>query len=239
MTSGENWLEKKFLESLMEKMHPKKETPPTFEGQYSDLAEAYANSKYENNPQQEDLNDFVGLLKSNCKVLDLGCGAGQDSKFMHEAGMEIVGIDISREMINAARKRNQGANIEFIVGDFVKNFFEDNFFDAVWCSTVFHHIPSNQNRMFIEKINRILKSGGILYISAGVGDKLQEKWTDAEWNISNKKIKTKMYNKIMKSDDFEKLISDSGFEIIKKTSNQDGDYLGIYARNNKQSAYLH
>lgn len=201
--------------------------------QYSGLAEKYAEEKYESNPQQEDLNEFSQYLKPSMKVLDLGCGAGQDSKFLHEIGIDVIGLDISEEMIEQAKKRNP--DIEFIVGDFLDIKFADDEFDAVWCSTVFHHIPSKWNNRFIEKIKKILKPNGILYISAGISEKSKEKWVNADWELKSGKVKTKMYNKAMTIERMWVLLERWGFEIIKQRKNDAGDYVFIFARDKEYS----
>jgi ubiquinone/menaquinone biosynthesis C-methylase UbiE len=224
----EKYFEGKYVEKLGE--HSKAERA-NFENQYNNLADNYADMKYEKNPQQKDLGIFLKLLKPKSKILDLGCGAGQDAGYLAEAGMEVLGLDISKEMIAEAKKRNP--TIIFSVGDFLLFNFVDDKFDAVWCSTVFHHIPSDQNEVFIKKIQRILRPGGLLYISTGVGGSESEGWTDAEWETKNEKIPTKMYNKIMKSEKFENLIKKFSFEITQKSVDDSNGYEFIFAINRK------
>jgi ubiquinone/menaquinone biosynthesis C-methylase UbiE len=224
----EKYFEGKYVEKLGE--HNKVERA-NFENQYNNLANNYADMKYEENPQLKDLDIFLKLLKTKSKILDLGCGAGQDAKYLAEAGIDVLGLDISKEMIAEAKKRNPA--ISFSVGDFLLFNFLDDKFDAVWCSTVFHHIPSAQNEVFIKKIQRILRSGGLLYISTGVGDNESEGWTDAGWETKNEKIPTKMYNKIMTSEKFENLIKKFSFEIIQKSVDNSNGYEFILAINRK------
>ena len=47
---------------------------------------------------------FVSLLAENDLVLDVGCGAGTKSKYLIGKGLEVVGIDFSKEMIKIAKK---------------------------------------------------------------------------------------------------------------------------------------
>jgi|GEM_PF-355408 len=224
----EKYFERKYVEKIGE--HDEAERVD-FENQYNNLANNYADMKYEKNPQQKDLGHFSKLLKPMSKILDLGCGAGQDARYFAEAGMKVLGLDISKEMIAEAKKRNP--KISFSVGDFLLFNFMDDKFDAVWCSAAFHHIPSDQNEVFIRKIKRILRSGGLLYISTGVGGSESEDWTDAEWEIKNKKIPTRMYNKIMTSKKFENLIKKFSFEIIQKSVDDSNGYEFIFAINRK------
>jgi ubiquinone/menaquinone biosynthesis C-methylase UbiE len=224
----EKYFEGKYVEKLGE--HDRVERA-NFENQYNDLAHNYADMKYKGNRQLKDLDIFLKLLKPKSKILDLGCGAGQDARYLAEAGMEVLGLDISKEMVEEAKKRNP--TISFNVGDFLSFSLMDDEFDAVWCSTVFHHIPSDQDEVFIKKIQRVLRSGGLLYISTGVGDNENEGWTDAEWETKNEKIPTRMYNKIMTSEKFENLIKKFSFEITQKFVDDSSGYEFIFAINRK------
>jgi len=224
----EKYFEGKYIEKLGESNGAER---ANFENQYNNLADNYADMKYKKNPQLKDLGIFLKLLKPKSKILDLGCGAGQDASYLAEAGREVLGLDISKKMTEEAKRRNP--TISFSAGDFLLFNFMDDKFDAVWCSTVFHHIPSDQNEVFIRKIQRVLRSGGLLYISTGVGDNESEGWTDAEWEAKNKKIPTKMYNKIMTSEKFENLIKKFSFKIIQKSVDDSNGYEFIFAINRK------
>ncbi|MBU1974807.1 MAG: methyltransferase domain-containing protein, partial [Nanoarchaeota archaeon] len=75
---------------------------------------------------KEELEKFIGLLKGK-KVLDAGCGAGRDSKYLSEKGLDVIGIDLSKNMIKAAKER---AKAEFHVGDIRNTNFGDASFNG-------------------------------------------------------------------------------------------------------------
>jgi SAM-dependent methyltransferase len=55
------------------------------------------------------------------RVLDLGCGTGWISRFLARAGYAVTGVDISADVITAARElaRQEGvAEVEFAIGDY-------------------------------------------------------------------------------------------------------------------------
>lgn len=52
---------------------------------------------------------------SGARVLDLGCGAGQSSRKLAELGASVVGIDISQDLLDAARTR--GGDIAYHLKD--------------------------------------------------------------------------------------------------------------------------
>ena len=66
---------------------------------------------------------FAGIKdKSKIKVLDIGCGAGNNSWFLAKEGFDITAIDFSEEAINFAKNRFKNENL---TGKFYqKNFLE-------------------------------------------------------------------------------------------------------------------
>ena len=61
-----------------------------------------------------DLVEILGPQVGE-RILDLGCGTGQLSAQIAAAGAEVVGIDLSAEMVETAREQFPG--LSFVVGD--------------------------------------------------------------------------------------------------------------------------
>ncbi len=94
------------------------------------------------------------------KILDVGCGTGNDLTRFAKGGAEVTGIDLAAHSIdlaknNFAMRKLQGS---FQVMDGEKMEFPDNSFDMVYCHTVLHFTPNPQK--MINEINRVLKPGG-------------------------------------------------------------------------------
>ncbi len=83
--------------------------------------------------------DLVEILAAQVgeRVLDLGCGTGQLSAQIAAAGAEVVGIDLSAEMIEAAREQFLG--LSFAVGD-ARDFSFTEPFDAVFSNATLHWV---------------------------------------------------------------------------------------------------
>lgn len=110
--------------------------------------------------------EFEKYLKSGCKILDLGCGSGRDSKYFHDKGYEVVAADPSAEMCKRTRELVPIEVFEMRAEDLN---FEDEF-DAVWaCASLLHVNRSNMN-VALTKIINSLKNKGVIYASWKYGN---------------------------------------------------------------------
>lgn len=103
---------------------------------------------------QKMLPDFSGK-----RVLDLGCGYGWHAAYAAERGARsVLGIDISRKMLEVAREKNSAPVIEYRLGAMEDLSFADGSFDVVLSSLAFHYIADFGG--LVEKIARWLTPGG-------------------------------------------------------------------------------
>lgn len=82
-------------------------------------------------------------LKRGQKVLDVGCGIGGGDFYMAENfDVEVVGIDLSINMISLALERAIGlkCSVEFEVADCTKRTYPDNTFDVIYSRDTILHI---------------------------------------------------------------------------------------------------
>ncbi|XXG41616.1 hypothetical protein AAC387_Pa01g2048 [Persea americana] len=89
--------------------------------------------------------EFVAKLelKPGQKVLDVGCGIGGGDFYMAENfDVEVVGIDLSVNMVSFALERAIGRNclVEFEVADCTKKSYPDNAFDVIYSRDTILHI---------------------------------------------------------------------------------------------------
>jgi SAM-dependent methyltransferase len=118
---------------------------------------------------------LVELLdpKPGERILDLGCGSGQLTAKIAEAGARVIGIDLSPEMIAQARANYpQTRNalhsvaplIEFAIGD-ATSFEIVEQVDAVFSNAVLHWVKDAAAA--IACVHRALKSGGRFVMEMG------------------------------------------------------------------------
>ena len=121
------------------------------------------------------LGNFVDKVETKCvfdlfkvrkgmKVLDVGCGTGNFSIKLAKMGCEVIGIDISEEMLKVAKDKakKEGLNIKFYNMDVYDMKFEDNCFDGVISVTAFEFLKDPDKA--IEEMFRVLKPKGYLLI---------------------------------------------------------------------------
>lgn len=110
------------------------------------------------------------------RVLDIGCATGEVTSIIADIvgnEGEVVGIDISEDMIQMAKEKNEKENIQFIQSDIYN--LQDNIgeFDAIVGRRILMYLPNVMD--CLNKIKSHLKSGGILCfqesdaINGGVG----------------------------------------------------------------------
>jgi trans-aconitate 2-methyltransferase len=99
-------------------------------------------------------------LFGNERVLDLGCGDGVNTAKIAErlTDGEVVGIDASRGMIEAARPKEKG-NLRFILMDIDEIRFE-NEFDVIFSNATLHWV--GDHRRLLRNVFRALRPGGVL-----------------------------------------------------------------------------
>lgn len=119
---------------------------------------------------QTDIPKIIKLFKKRGvkRVLDLGCGSGRHIVYLAKHSFEVYGIDISEHGIKIAKewlkKEKVKANLK--IGSIYKKLpYKDNFFDAIISIQVIHHARIKIIRKVIKEIKRILKPGGLIFVT--------------------------------------------------------------------------
>ena len=121
-------------------------------------------------------------IEKGFKILDVGCGTGDDVKTMaKDVGNEgkVVGIDVNEEAIKTAKEKFQDKNLLFINQNVEQIPFDDNYFDAVRSDRVFMHLI-NPIKVFDEMI-RVTKPKGKIMV-------LDVDWDSLLVHSDNKKV---------------------------------------------------
>jgi len=172
---------------------------------YDKIAEPYAK---EFSKPSGHINEFLALLPKNAKILDVGCGVGVDSGYMVSEGFEVIGVDLSKEMLKLGKQKFP--KIEFRHGDIRKLDFPPNSFDGILASCSLIHIPKKDVPALIKKFHQILKKDGAIYFALQ-GGKSEEIFVDEPF-----KPDEKIFLNIMSFYEIKNLLVNAGFSIVKK-----------------------
>lgn len=113
------------------------------------------------------INDLQTACGNEAKVLDYGCGSGKVSRRLleAEAAAQVVGVDISADMITFARAQTLQPTARFHTIDSGHVPYPDDTFDAVVCCFVFINVPTREElRTIARELARVLTPTGTLFI---------------------------------------------------------------------------
>lgn len=103
------------------------------------------------------------------KTLDLGCGTGRTTIPIQDMGFDVVGVDISENMIKNAKiiAKQKGLEIAYNVGDATDLEFDNETFDnLIFSNQGITQIPTkNLREKALKEISRVLKKDGIFVTS--------------------------------------------------------------------------
>lgn len=102
---------------------------------------------------------------NNRKILDIACGTGNQSIDFAKKGFEVVGIDLSSDMLKYARKKiKPGYKIRFINSDATKVYYKNSVFDVSSISFGLHDMPEKVGIMTLREMIRATKKNGQIII---------------------------------------------------------------------------
>jgi SAM-dependent methyltransferase len=148
--------------------------------------DSVASEKTFTHPIQFD--KFRELVPIKSKILDYGCGYGRTCAYLEKNGYtDVVGVDISPGMISRGNKMYNGLNLQYISNSRLP--FADNKFSACTLLAVLTCVPTNEGqKAIVSEIHRVLRPGGILYLSdypLQKNQKNQERYLKFEHEFKN------------------------------------------------------
>lgn len=172
--------------------------------------------------------------KNDIKVLEVGCGAGNNLWFFAELGFDVYGIDGSPTACKEAKQalKNRNAQATIINNDFSTIDFEEQYFDIIIDREAISSNSFSDIKRISNEINRVLKPNGIM-ISMLYSDDNQDflKIKSGEYNA--KKVDYNSYTDISNGSffnqgvkffatqqDMEEIFNFCNIKLLNKSSNQ-------------------
>ncbi len=105
-------------------------------------------------------------LKKGDELLDIACGAGDQSVEFARSGLNVTAFDISERLIEYARECAKDNNVtaDFFTGDMLKMSFENQFKGAVLLSHSFGFFDHEDNKQVLKDTHKALKNKGCLLL---------------------------------------------------------------------------
>lgn len=185
---------------------------------------------YEDTKNVEEMKDWNPALKqweksvtdhfsSDARILDIGCGLGREAFALSDLGFEVVGIDISKEVISQVKQLSaeKGYKISFFEYDGEHLDFPDDSFDVVliWAQTLGLLYGDELKNRYLSECKRILKKGGLLSFSTHDVNYLKENYPNC---LDGQKFfpfaNADIYWEAFESDDLIQFANRAGMELV-------------------------
>jgi SAM-dependent methyltransferase len=119
--------------------------------------------------------NLIRLLDRNgARLLDIGCGTGNYTLALSEAGYGIIGLDRSQRMLGQARQKSGG--LALVGGDAAALPFPARRFDGVICTLALHHFADLETSF--AEARRVL-NGGRLVVFTAFPEQMTHYWLKA------------------------------------------------------------
>jgi ubiquinone/menaquinone biosynthesis C-methylase UbiE len=134
---------------------------------YGDTEEEYlSQGRRDTSTMLEVLKKAGASPETFDRVLDLGCAAGRMLRFYPHSSdkSELWGTDVDASYISWCQQHLSPPFLFFTTTTSPHLPFEDNYFDLIYCGSVFTHISDLADAWLLE-LRRVLRKGGYAYIT--------------------------------------------------------------------------
>jgi SAM-dependent methyltransferase len=124
---------------------------------------------WRNHRPLDAIRKFGGRAGRGARVLDVAAGPGLDLRLLRDAGLKVVGGDISLGVMRVAVTLfPKGALAQW---DYRRLPFADGTFQGIWAAAALQHVPRGQIRSVLGEWRRVQRGGPIfLSMREGTGD---------------------------------------------------------------------
>jgi SAM-dependent methyltransferase len=142
---------------------------------YDALAEEYAARFFhelEYKPLDRALLDvFAAEVRSKGRVADLGCGPGHVARYLHERGVDAIGVDLSAATVAVARRLSPG--LEFETGSILDLPMPDASLAGIVAFYAIVNLTRDEVLRAVREMRRVLRPEAPMLLSFHLGDELR------------------------------------------------------------------
>jgi SAM-dependent methyltransferase len=114
------------------------------------------------------LDRFAAATAGHGKVCDMGCGPGHVARYLHDAGAEAFGLDVSPAMLDQARQLNPG--MAFEQGDMLALDLDADSLAGITAFYAIVNLPPAELPDVFREMHRVLQPGGLLLLAFHIGN---------------------------------------------------------------------
>ena len=165
---------------------------------YRQLAESFDEwrDRIVGDPRAEWRALLTSRLEAGARILELGCGNGDDARELARRGFDVTGVDLVA--------RAEGVDV--LETDFLELELPDAVCEACVSFYAFNHVPRERLPCLLAKIRRWLVPGGLLMSAFGASD--TPAWT-GRW------LGTTMFFSSYPPETNARIVREAGFELIR------------------------
>jgi len=148
--------------------------------------------------------------KAKLKILDVCTGTGTQAFAFAKRGYEVMGIDLSEEMLRVANKKSKYENMRFVVADAAKMPFENDYFDCACISFGLHDMPHEVRHQVLDEMKRVSRK--IIVVDYHIPKSRLHRWL----HVSFASLYESKYYRDFAKRDLEELLREHGFRAVKE-----------------------
>jgi len=158
------------------------------------------------------------FLTPPSKVIDAGCGIGQNVYGLKQWGYDAYGIDFTDEVVK--KTKQIFPDLKIFAQDVRKLDFPDNFFDGYWSLGVIEHFKDGYGDI-IKEARRVIKNDGYFFLTVPWFSPLRrlKAWLGMYPKIDKNTDMGHFYEFMLDSTQLIKTVENEGFRLVSRHSN--------------------
>jgi len=154
-------------------------------------------------------------LTAGTRVLDVGCGTGNQSMPAARRGARVTGVDLAPNLLEQAREKahQEKLAIELIEGDAEELPFGDGEFDVVVCRFAIHHFAAPEK--VIAEMARVCHGDGLVAVEDLIASEQPER---AAYYNQFERLRDTSHTSALALSELTRMLGAAGLELIRFTS---------------------